>query len=394
MVLLSGQMVSKFGNYLYSIALPWYVFSLTNSKGDLVLTGLAETIPPIAGLFVGVWVDRWNKRRTMVISDLLRGGIAVILFILTRTVESLSYLLASTLILVVMLKLIGTVFSPAQSTLLPQLVPAEQLTQAMGVNQSIGSVAGLLGLFGGGTLLSILGAPLLFLFNGISFFVSSISLLFIRSREKGSSLRPRTSFLKEWREGIQVIFTLAGVLRVCLLGLIANFSLSAFDITMVAWVKGPMHGNGLVLGLLNGGFMTGSIVGGLLLNRVAKRISMSHILLFGCILLGLFDGSIALFTTQYWSLPLMCLSGATIGVVNGTIGSSAVQLIPQHLRGRIFSVLGSLSTLSQPLGIAVFGELMIYLPLTIVFVLIGSFVIIGGLLFIKPVTFVQTGNTV
>ncbi|WDL95895.1 MFS transporter [Alicyclobacillus sp. ALC3] len=385
MILLSGQLVSRFGNYLYAIALPWYVFELTNSKTDLALTGIAQTVPLMAGLFVGVLVDRWNKKHTMIISDLLRGAIAITLFFLALKGMSSRSNLAAMFMLVALMQLVGTVFTPAQSALLPKLVDPKDLTKAIGVNQSSGSVAGLVGLFGGGTLLAVLGAPLLFLFNGISFFVSSLSLLLIRSTEERISKHAKTSLWQDWREGFIAIFELNGMLRVCLLALIANFSLAAFDIVMVAWVKGPMKGNGFVLGTLNGAFMIGSLVGGLLLSRIVKRVQMRHVLLYGCILLGFVDGSIALFASVYWNLPLMFIGGLTIGIINGTIGTSAVRLIPEGMRGRIFSVLGALSTLSQPLGIAVFGTIMLHVALSAVFVLIAAFVIIGGLLFIKPV---------
>lgn len=255
------------GNNFYLIALPWYVLQLTGSKYDLTLTGVVQTLPGLAGLFIGVLVDRWNKRRTMIVADFLRGIVALALFSITifHVVNSRNFMII--LFLIPLAELIGTVFYPAQMSLMPKIVPNSQMDKAMAWNQSGSSVAGIAGLFGGGTILSLLGAPFMFAFNGLSYIVSSVSLFFVRVSE-------------------------------------------------------------------------------------SKKLSMQR-------------------------------SGLFVAILNATTNTVALRVTPADVQGRVFGALGAASTLSQPLGMLIFGWLMINLNLTIVFSVMGIIVIGGSLLYLR-----------
>lgn len=400
MILLSGQLVSTVGNNLFTIALPWYVYSLTGSKEALALTGIAQTLPALVGLFSGVLVDRWKKRATMMGSDAIRSALNFILF----GAVLLKWPFATILLMVLALETAGQFFGPASAALFPLLVAEDEVTSGSGLLQSTNASAQLVGTVSGGALMALVGAPLLFLLNGISFIASIVSLAFIRIRETivpsssgdspgslvgdGDSQMKRNGpkrFFREWAQGFRLITKSKFLLLVIVSALVTNASMAPFDIAMTAWVKGPMHGSALYLGIINGGFFVGIIAGGLLLGVIAKRIPLRALLVTGLVGIGVAIAAFGLFRTAYAETLLAVAGGIFVGALNGSLNATLVTLIPQGMRGRAMGLLGALSTFAMPLGMAVFGTLMVRISLQLVFALIGALCALSGLSLLLPI---------
>lgn len=380
-LLFSGQFVSQVGNSLFLIALPWFVYSQTGSKADLAITGFAQSLPGIAGLFAGVLVDRWSKRGTMIGSDTIRLILALLLFFVSFFHGSFYYIVA----LVLLLQFVGTFFNPASSVMIPLIVEADSLPSAMGLSQSSYATAMLIGQVGGGTLLTLLNAPLLFLFDGLTFAVSVLSLGFIRVKEPARQQKGKSSLVKEWKSGMALIVRSKMILLITSAALLANFGFAAFDIILTAWVKGPLHANAFGLGLTGGAFAVGMILGGVLLGLVTRKVSLRLTLLGGLVLSGVLTIIVGLIPNLWWDAGLLALTGIANGILNGALGTMAMTVIPEAMRGRVFGTLNGLSTLATPLGMATFGGLMVYLPLNVLFFLMASIGILSGLSFLLPV---------
>lgn len=87
---------------------------------------------------------------------------------------------------------------------------------------------------------------------------------------------------------------------------------------------------------------------------------------------------------MYWNSAVWLGSGILISFMNGSLGAYMVQLVPANLRGRVFGTLGALSVLAAPLGIALFGSLMLSVRLSALFIAMGVLSAIGGLIFFLP----------
>ncbi|GGE54962.1 MFS transporter [Pullulanibacillus camelliae] len=379
-ILFSGQIVSAIGNNLFMIALPWFVFSMTGSKSDLALTGIFQTLPSIVGLFIGVFIDRWRKRRTLIWTNILRATISLALYFVVLLHPPFMTLL----ILVLLLELVGTFYRPAEASLLPLILPQEKLSSTMGLVQSGGALAQLFGVLLGGTLIFLIGAPLLFLINTITFAFSLISLFFVRVKEVVPTPTKRSSFVREWLDGIRTIVRLRVLLRITLAAMVTNCALAPIDLVMTAWVKGPMNGNGLMLGIINASVFIGILIGGMLLGHMNKRIGLKTILFAGLVIADIGVSLIGIFIDFYWAIAFGLISGFALGTLNGSIGALALQVIPKEMRGRMFSTLGAVSTLAIPLGMAIYGWLLVYVPLQWMYVLIGLPAILSGLSFLLP----------
>lgn len=381
-ILFSGQMVSELGDNLFRIALPWYVLVLTGSKANLALTGFAQTLPGIAGLFIGVYIDRWRKKRTLIVSDVVRALLSMILFVVVMYTKSPFFIVVG---LVLALEFMGTMFAPAMSAMLPKLLPKEDLPSASGLRQSGSSVAELAGSLGGGALVSLMGAPLLFLCNAISFLVSVVSLWFVRVEEPTPKTRTN-SFFREWKEGFALIGKSKLILRISLAGAVANFAGNPFGIIMDAWLIGPMHLSGAGFGLIAAGFVVGMIGGGICVGMFAKRMSLQSVMLIGLTGMGVGMAMFSVMANFIWALVFALLIGYLMGLLNGSLGGVIMQVVPQHMMGRVVAPLQALMKIAAPVGMAVFGTLMTFLPFPILFGLLGICVVISGLSFLIPVS--------
>ncbi|MCY0887744.1 MAG: MFS transporter [Alicyclobacillaceae bacterium] len=406
-ILFSGQMVSMFGNSLFALALPWYVYSLTGSKVDLGITGLVSTLPGFAQLFSGVFVDRWPKRLTMILSDFFRAALSAAMFLVAIGHEKLLILL----ILLFFLELVGTFFSPASSAFLPLVVSEESIPAASGMTQSSSSFAQLAGTVSGGALIGLLGAPLLFVLNSISFLCSCISLLFLRhseDRSKSSSAssvhanrvnseqtgspeagaQPTISrlrvFLDEWLEGFRLLTSTPFVRVIIASAVLVNFAFAPLFTALTAWVKGPLHGTAFVLSTLDGGFFLGIIGGGLLVGPLSSRLSLRLQLASGLALIGVFLGLLPVVRNSWFDASLMLLCGVSVGFINGSLFATIVRLIPPELRGRVFGTLGALVSVANPVGLAITTVVLPFIPLWTIFVAITVISLGASSLYLLP----------
>ena len=211
------------------------------------------------------------------------------------------------------------------------------------------------------------------------------SLGFVRVREPAPVRDTKSSFFSEWKDGLVQIGQSKMVLLVIAAALLSNFGFAAFDIVLTAWVKGPLHSNALGLGLSGAAFFVGMILGGLLLGTISKKVAIRQVLLVGFILSGLFIGLIAAVPNLYWDMGTLFLAGINNGLLNGSLSAKAIEIIPEEMRGRIFGTLQAMMTLATPLGMAVFGALMLYLRLGALILLMAAISLIAGLLFLLPI---------
>jgi MFS family permease len=365
----AGQLVSTVGNNLYYLALPWYVLTLTGSRADLVLTGLALRLPALASLVVGVFVDRWAKKPLMIAADAARLVLAGCLGWAAAVHAPFGALLAG----VVLFELAGTVFSPAESALLPLVVPAADIAAAEGVQQSSAAVAGLAGKLLGGPLLTVLGAPLLFLTNAASFVVSLISLLGIRVYETSAPSHARASFRNEWMAGRDAIRQSPGLSGLVWSGLLVNFGASALTIVLTTWVKTGDHGTAILLSIASGAFLAGAVVGGIAFGPLARR-SSPGLPRWTTLGFALAIGVMGVLRDPAWTIGCMGAAGLCDALFNSWVGTYLVQETPAALRGRVFSTFSGLMLATGPLGLVVFGTaLAAGLSLPLLFAMMGAF---------------------
>ena len=215
-----GQTISFIGDYFYWLAVPIMVERLTGSAMMVGLSTISNALPLLLlGPAAGVFVDRWDRKRTMIVADLLRG-LLVLLFLTVRTADQVwVYYVVGFL-----MSCVSRFFFPSQNAILPLVVGDEDdLLAANGLMQIVQTVGLLLGPALAGFAIGLWGEQIAFLFDSITFFVSAgaiLTLIVPRTTPGRDDVRGRrlAAVWAEMREGVVYLFgnqTMVGIL-VCL----------------------------------------------------------------------------------------------------------------------------------------------------------------------------------
>ncbi len=370
-ILFFGQLVSVSGNNLFTLALPWYVYTVTGSKVYLASTGIATYIPAILGIFSGVYIDRFSNKLVMIMSDLIRLIISLGMVFLVFFHFSIWWIIVGVFIL----EIAGTFFNPASSALLPKIAAGEEYSKATGLFQSSSSGVALASQVTGGLLYTTLGPAYMFLANAASFAISVLSLGFLKI-PMDNARQSHGSFREDWMQGIKTILLSKLITWLIFIILTYNFALAPFDIIMTVWVRGTLHGGAKLLGFLFGSTLLGNVISGFLLHHVVKRFSAKMLLRVSFPLLGALIMSLGFSNSAIVASIDLFIVGVVMGLLSGGLSTILVQSIPVEFQGRIFSILNGMGRLMMPAGVAVFGWLLVVLQLKYVFIAIGTVAIL------------------
>ncbi len=380
LVLFFGQWVSRMGDRFFTMAVFWFVFNATHSRFDLGVVGTVGSAAALFGLVSGTLVDRWDHRRTMMAADGLRALIALGLGVLALA----GHMGVATLIgLVACLRLVGTVFTPAEVALLPQVVPADDLPAANGANQSAQSTAQLAGAAAGGALLALVGPTVLFFANGLSFAVSVLTLGWLRLGPRWQRAAPGGTgrvrgFLRDLLAGHRLIWHHVFLRRLVFVGVVVNFAMMPLEVLDLAWVREELHQGSVAYALFGMAIIAGLIASGLVAGRLASRVPLVTLLTLGLSSMGLFIGVLSRIPLLVPDLLMLVGLGFSAGVVNAPLLTLAQRIIPPALMGRVVGTMQALMGASTPLGALVAGALASALPLGTVFLGAGVLALLGG----------------
>src|SRR6187551_2226963 len=220
-----GQMTSQIGDSLNRVALLWFVYQLTGSAMKMVMIGLLQTIPPLLlSPLIGVYLDRANKKTVMVWVDIART-ILVLLIPLLYTLDQLT--LERLYAAVFLLAVVSTIFGPALSASVPQLVNRDQLTAANALLQTTTNTGLLIGPLISGIGIALIGSQNVLYVDAVTFFVSALCLIGMRMRPSETDGRQgrTTTWTQELVAGIRFVYLEQTVLELMVAA--ALYSLAA-----------------------------------------------------------------------------------------------------------------------------------------------------------------------
>lgn len=353
-------LISWIGNGALFIALPVYVYGETNSTFATALSVMANASATIvAGQVAGVFVDRWNKRRTLIWTNL---ALAALTLIFLGVPHGPWWLL---LPLAFAQSAVGQLLGPAENALLPTLVGGEHLAAANSLNALNNNLARLLGPALGGLLIASAGFAGAVVLDALTYLLAAGLVFLVRAPQPvpARSQEPQTAggFWREWRAGLRAVRE-RRLLRLSFgVAALVGFGEGFVSTLMVPWVRVVLGGGGLELGYLMSVQATGGILAGLLLAGFAGRVSPLALLgwgglLSGLLLLGIFN--LPLVSPGVW-LPLLLT--AVAGLPFTAWGTAQMLLLQTEavpeVRGRVFGAYFALFGGAQFLGMAVSGVL-------------------------------------
>jgi MFS family permease len=341
-------LTSMIGDWVLFIALPIYTYNLTRSSlatGIMFMTG---TLPRILlGSVAGVFVDRWDRKRTMVIADLSRA-VLLLLLLFVRSSEWIWIVYVVAFIQAI----ISQFFGPAENALLPQLVDKSQLVAANSLNALNNNLARLGGPALGGLLLGSFGFRNVVLIDSLSFLISAIMIALIvqsasasesgnlneQAEESGPASEPK--LWQDWLSGLRFILKSRVVSILFFVIGIASIGEGLFNVSFVIFIRENLGGDALEFGWLTSAQAIGGLIGGLMIGWIGSRIRPNR-------LAGLlaFNGVLILLLINLGSLPLaiILILLAGIPIVGFSVGVDTLlqQHVADRFRGRVFGALGT-----------------------------------------------------
>jgi MFS family permease len=346
-----AQLVSSFGDWLAMVALfSLIAFRWQGTPYQVSGIILAYLVPvAVLGPLAGVFVDRWNLKRTMVMSDVLRAGIVLLLILATS--------LSQVYLLVALLSAVSIFFLPAQSSMIPLLVRKEELLVANALNAQAMNLTKILGPGAAGILVAWAGERACFAIDAATFVFSAAMLAWISAaRPPAEAGRGVAAVLRDLREGLRFLHNHA-VLRFIVVAMVAAlFAIGAFDALIAVYVRDLLGGGPQVFGWMIALIGVGTIGGAALIGKFGQRQSKVALVLLG--ILGIGAGIFLMALITHTAAALACC------VLLGLLASAAIvpsqtllqEATPRELLGRVNSTAISVMTTSQFLAIAAAGK--------------------------------------
>lgn len=351
----AGQTISNLGSSFTEFALPLLIFKLTGSALNLAIASATTFLPYLLfGLPIGAWVDRVDRKRLMIVTDLLRA-------LLLGSIPLLAALnMLSVWWIYVDGFLISTLtigFNSAEFAAIPSLVghgeadAGQALVTANGRIQASYSAATVVGPLLAGLLVAFLSLPALLLFDALSFVISAGALALIgKSFNAGGSARAASSIWQDVTEGLRYVLGHPVLRNISLMMALVNFVGSTVYAQLVLFAKDRLLASDSQVGLLYSAGSLGVVVLSLAAGPLRKRWSFSTVALGSLALQGLLVVAMAL-TRWYWAaLPIWMLCSGLGILFNINTGSLRQAIVPNHLLGRVISIAGVLAWSAIPLG--------------------------------------------
>jgi MFS family permease len=354
LLLWSGQSISDIGSSISTLAFPLLVLYLTHSPAQAGFVGAANALPRVVvTLLAGVLVDRWDRKRLMLCCDIGRAislasiPIAASFGHLTMTQLYIAALIEGTLV----------VFSDlAETTCLPQVVSAEQLSAAVAQTEVTEGTTTLFGPPLSGLLFTI-SAMLPFLADAISYAVSIFTLLLIRTPFQQDRHKNERKLHTEIIEGFVWLWHQPFIRNMTLLSGFSALALPGTGLIIIVLAQ-QQHATSAIIGLIFATDGLGAILGSLLASRLQKRITVGQSII---LCRWIFAILMPLYAIAPNSLALAAI-GFGIGVADPIEDvpyfSHRLALIPDALKGRVISVCRLFSGTVRPLGLALTGILI------------------------------------
>ena len=343
-LLLGAGLVSQTGDWLLATGLGFQVYALTGSTLASAAALFATQLPQVLlGSVAGVFVDRWDSRRVIVVANLLLSAILAPLFVI-RDASQIWLLVA----VVAASSCVAPFSLAAQMTLLPSLVEEDDRVTANAVNAQVQNIARLLGATAGGVLITR-GGLLWTALADITTFLAAACLVSLvrhrRARGRGEQLH----FGRDWAEGVGTIRGSRALMVIMVFFAVSGIGEASMGTLFAPFVADVVGGSGRAFGTIMAAQAVGGMAGGLLITAVGHRFRPQALFGWGAVAFGLGDLALFLYpliSRQVWPavviIALVGLPGAALFAGMLTLFQTST---PDHVRGRVFGVLTTVQNL-------------------------------------------------
>jgi MFS family permease len=316
----------------------------------------------VLGPIAGTFADHFSRRKIIIFSDILSGiPVLTLAFLMFYKPDDSELLIVCLFLVSVTLGVIRSFFNPAISASIPDIVPREKVSAANSLNQSSYQISQFVGQGVGGYLFVILGAPLLFLIDGITYLFSAFSESFIRipqkiPKKRGGSRDKFGQFKSDTMEGFRYVWGHAGIRALFFAAAFINFFVIPIFVLLPFYVEDHLKATsdwyGYILAALGFGTLIGyAIAGGV---KISSHIRSTAVI-SALVLLSFCLPILSILREPVLALFLMIIIGALSGFFHINIYTLLQIAIPSEMRGRVFGLLLTLSGGLAPISMGLSG---------------------------------------
>jgi len=370
-----AQLISNFGDWLALLALFSLVaFRWQGTPYEVSGIFIAFALPwALLGPVAGVFVDRWDLKRTMIASDLVRAGLVVLLAFAADVYQVYAVVFA--------LGAVGVFFIPAQNSIIPLLVRREELLVANSINAQTLQLNKIVGPAAAGFVVAAAGERVCFYLDSASFVLSAALLFLITARRPaGTAGRGVGAVLADLRQGLSFLWQHPAVRFVVLASVAALVAIGAFDALASIYVRDVLAAESRVFGFIISLIGVGSILGSLVIGRFGQRWSRVLLVLIGIGAIGAGVAVLAVTGTTAAALLISFFLG--FGASGALVPAQTLiqEETPQALLGRVSSTSWAMLTVAQLVGVGLAGKVAEWIGIRSLYSAVGvALVLIAAL---------------
>ncbi len=380
---LASQIISLFGSSLVQFSISWYITLKTQS-------GLMMTIAIICGFlptfflspFAGVWADRYNRKKLIILSDSMIAVSTLIIAILFI----LGYQSILLLFGVLIVRALGTAIqTPTVGAFIPQLVPEDKLTRVNATNSSIQSMVMLVSPMLSALLLTKTTIEVIFFIDVITAAVAVTTLiLFLKVPVHSKALEKQTTgYFDDMRKGYEYIKNHSFVSKIIVFSSIFGFLAAPAAFLTPLQVTRSFGNQVWRLSAIEIAFSVGMIIGGILMASWGGFKKKIHSMVFGTAVMGIFTFALGIVPVFWIYLVFMSLIGVAMPIFNTPFMVLLQQKVEGDYLGRVFGVFTMASSVMMPLGMLVFGPLSDLVNIEWLLIGTGFLIFLEGLVMLR-----------
>ena len=379
-IIWTGQLFSTLSSAVVGYAVVFWLSMETKSAEVLALATIAALLPQLLiGPFSGVLIDRWNRRRTMIVADVFIAFCSAIMGVLflMGNVE-IGYIYA-----LLVLRSVGSAFHvPAMQASVPLLAPESELMRIAGINQIIQSVSTIAGPALAALLISVFDMTYVLFFDVIGALIASVSLLLVHipNPEKKADA-PAPDIFREMKEGLYEIYSRSGLLWLFVFIILATFFIMPIAALFPLMTINHFSGGTYEMSMIEVAWGVGMLIGGAFMG--IKKLKINEIVMINAmyILLGLtfaFTGILPV--SGFWIfIVLTFFGGVSMAIYSAAFMVYMQTNIDPAALGRVFSIYGSVTLLPSMIGLLQTGYIADRIGVPNAFIISGVMIVVLGI---------------
>lgn len=348
-----GQLVSLMGIWIQNIALGWLVYRLTDSAVWLGVIGFAGQIPALfLTPFAGVFADRLNRRKVLIVTQIIPMAMAFTMAALILTNSVLVWHIAA---VAVINGIVLAFDNPFRHSFLLEMIGNKELLQnAIALNSTLFNSARFIGPMIGGLLIALVGEGYCFLINGITFSAVVISLLVINVSPTNKNTGHK-SVISDLVEGAKYAFSFKPIRFLLILVVTTGFFGMPFQVFLPVFARDILGGDSQLLGFLTGALGAGALTGAVYLASRKGMKQLPRMIFFAAILFAMGLMSLSLSTSIILSLVLLYFTGFGMIIQYASTNTLIQTIVDDSKRGRVMALYGMSFLGVTPVGSLLLG---------------------------------------